>query len=53
MFLRAEDVTITFGGVHANKDVNVSFDKGRIVGLIGPNMSANRLSLKRLLGLTE
>ena len=37
MFFRVENSTIAFGGLVANKDVNVEVEKGQIVGLIGPN----------------
>ncbi|WP_240376727.1 ABC transporter ATP-binding protein [Bacillus piscicola] len=35
--LQVKNVTKTFGGVVANKEVNFSVGKGEIVGLIGPN----------------
>ena len=35
--LEVKNVTKTFGGVVANKDVSFSFEEGQIVGLIGPN----------------
>ncbi len=35
--LRVENLTKTFGGVFANKDINMSVQEGEIVGLIGPN----------------
>jgi ABC-type branched-subunit amino acid transport system ATPase component len=36
-FFAIEDVTIRFGGLQANSDVNLHVDQGEIVGLIGPN----------------
>ena len=36
-FFTVEDVTIRFGGLQANSDVNLRVDQGEIVGLIGPN----------------
>jgi ABC-type uncharacterized transport system ATPase subunit len=35
--LRADKVTIRFGGLVANRDVDFSVPRGRIVSLIGPN----------------
>ncbi len=35
--LRAVDVAVRFGGVHALRGVNLSADKGTVHGLIGPN----------------
>ncbi|MGH2785875.1 MAG: ABC transporter ATP-binding protein [Actinomycetota bacterium] len=36
-FFSVEDVTIRFGGLQANSDVDLHVDRGEIVGLIGPN----------------
>ena len=33
----SEDISKSFGGVHALKDVTMHIDEGEIVGLIGPN----------------
>ena len=35
--LEAEDLTVTFGGLHANDSVNLTIEEGSFVGLIGPN----------------
>ena len=35
--LEAVEVSIRFGGVHANRDVSVAVDEWEIVGVIGPN----------------
>ncbi|MGK2930391.1 MAG: ABC transporter ATP-binding protein [Acidimicrobiales bacterium] len=35
--LRARDLTVTFGGVHALLAVDLDVDEGEFVGLIGPN----------------
>ena len=50
MFLKAENVTITFGGVNANQNVNVEFEKGQIVGLIGPNGAGKSTFFKAVIG---
>ncbi len=36
-FLKIEGLTMKFGGLTALNDVNLSVEKGQIVGLIGPN----------------
>lgn len=53
MFLKAENVTITFGGVNANKNVNVTFEKGQIVGLIGPNGAGKSTFFKAVIGFNR
>jgi branched-chain amino acid transport system ATP-binding protein len=35
--LETEDLTVTFGGLHANDSVNLTIEEGSFVGLIGPN----------------
>jgi branched-chain amino acid transport system ATP-binding protein len=35
--LETKDLTVTYGGVHANRGVNVTIEPGRFVGLIGAN----------------
>jgi branched-chain amino acid transport system ATP-binding protein len=35
--LRAEDLTVRFGGVHALDEVSVSAARGEVLGVIGPN----------------
>ena len=35
--LEVNNVSKSFGGVKANVDISMSVDKGKIVGLIGPN----------------
>ena len=36
-FLQVEDLTKTFGGLHAVEDVSFQIQQGEIIGLIGPN----------------
>ena len=47
--LEVNNVSKSFGGVKANVDISMSVDKGKIVGLIGPNGSGKRLCLTLLL----
>ncbi len=35
--LEIEDLSVTFGGLHALRDLNFHVDEGEIVGVIGPN----------------
>jgi ABC-type branched-subunit amino acid transport system ATPase component/ABC-type branched-subunit amino acid transport system permease subunit len=35
--IRATDVTVRFGGLHALRNVSVATDQGEILGLMGPN----------------
>ena len=37
--LEVNNVSKSFGGVKANVDISMSVEKGKIVGLIGPNGS--------------
>ena len=37
--LKVNSVSKSFGGVKANVDISMSVEKGKIVGLIGPNGS--------------
>lgn len=46
--LEIKDMTKNFGGLYAVKDVDISIDKGEIVGLIGPN-GAGKTTLFRLI----
>ena len=46
--LEIKDMTKNFGGLYAVKDVNISIDKGEVVGLIGPN-GAGKTTLFRLI----
>ena len=42
--LTVSDVTLTFGGLHALSNVNMTFDQGMITSIIGPN-GAGKTSL--------
>jgi branched-chain amino acid transport system ATP-binding protein len=44
---------VNFGGVHALKDVSLSFDEGEIVALMGPNGAGKSTVLKAIFGLVE
>lgn len=37
MLLKTENLTLKFGGLVANNQVNIMVEEGSITGLIGPN----------------
>jgi len=49
MLLRIKNLTKSFGGLVAVRDVSLSIEKGEIVGLIGPN-GAGKTTLMNLIG---
>jgi ABC-2 type transport system ATP-binding protein len=51
MALVLENVTKSFGKKVALKNINLSFEKGRIYGLLGPNGSGKSTMLKLMTGL--
>jgi len=51
--LEVSNVSKSFGGVKANVDISMNVEKGKIVGLIGPNGSVKQLYLIPLLELTQ
>jgi len=51
--LSVRGVSVSFGGVHALRDVTVSVAPGRIVGLIGPNGAGKSTLLNCVSGLTR
>ena len=46
--LEARDLSVTFGGVHAVRGVDIAVERGELLGLIGPN-GAGKTTLVRLL----
>lgn len=51
--LRLENISVDFGGVHALKNISLSFDEGEIVALMGPNGAGKSTVLKAIFGLVE
>jgi len=50
--LEAQDLGVTFGGVHALSGVDVSFARGQICGVIGPNGAGKTTLFDCLTGVT-
>ncbi|MFT3853340.1 MAG: ABC transporter ATP-binding protein [Ilumatobacteraceae bacterium] len=50
--LRAESLTVRYGGVHANNDVSIDVGPGEIVGLIGPNGAGKTTFVDAVTGFT-
>ncbi|GEN56297.1 ABC transporter ATP-binding protein [Halolactibacillus alkaliphilus] len=51
MIIEVTDLKKNFGRVQALKGVNLTVDKGRIVGFIGPNGAGKSTTIRLLLGL--
>ena len=51
--LEVNKVSKSFGGVKANVDISMSVDKGKIVGLIGPNGSGKTTTAKMVLNILK
>ena len=48
--IEVENVTKTYGGVVANKDISLAVEKGSITGLIGPNGSGKTTMFNSIVG---
>ena len=49
--LKCEDISISFGGVHAVNHVNMEIERGELVGLIGPNGSGKSTTVNLISGV--
>lgn len=52
-FFEVHDMTISFGGLVANWDVNIEAEEGQIVGLIGPNGAGKSTLFNAISGLIQ
>ncbi len=50
--LRTDDLTVTYGGLHANDSVNLTVEAGKVVGLIGPNGAGKTTFIDAITGFT-
>ena len=50
--LQAQGVTVTYGGVHANRDVDLAVGAGQFVGLIGSNGAGKTTFVDAITGFT-
>ncbi|MGN2638050.1 ABC transporter ATP-binding protein [Nocardia takedensis] len=51
--LRTEALSVRYGGVAANTDIDIAVDAGEIVGLIGPNGAGKTTFVDAVTGFTE
>ncbi len=50
--LTTEKLTVTYGGLNANDDVDLSVEQGNLVGLIGPNGAGKTTFIDAITGFT-
>jgi branched-chain amino acid transport system ATP-binding protein len=51
--LRTSGLTVRYGGLAANDDVNISVEHGKLVGLIGPNGAGKTTFIDAITGFTS
>jgi branched-chain amino acid transport system ATP-binding protein len=49
--LKVQNLSVSFGGVHALSDVSIDFPPGKIIGIIGPNGAGKTTLLNAISGL--
>jgi branched-chain amino acid transport system ATP-binding protein len=50
--LEARGLTVSYGGLHANDDIDLDCETGRLVGLIGPNGAGKTTFIDAITGFT-
>jgi branched-chain amino acid transport system ATP-binding protein len=50
--LEARGLTVTYGGLHANDDIDLDCEVGKLVGLIGPNGAGKTTFIDAITGFT-
>ena len=50
--LKTYDMTVRYGGLAANADVNLEVPEGKLVGLIGPNGAGKTTFIDAITGFT-
>ena len=51
--LQTHDLTVSYGGLHANSNVNITVEKGKLTGLIGPNGAGKTTFIDAITGFTN
>lgn len=51
--LQTQGLSVLFGGVHANRDLNIRVEPGQLVGLIGPNGAGKTTFIDALTGFVQ
>ncbi len=51
--LETRGLTVTYGGLHANKDIDLDVEPGKLVGLIGPNGAGKTTFIDAITGFTH
>jgi branched-chain amino acid transport system ATP-binding protein len=50
--LEARELTVSYGGLHANESINLNCEEGKLVGLIGPNGAGKTTFIDAITGFT-
>ena len=50
--LESIELTVSYGGLHANDDVSLAVEQGKVVGLIGPNGAGKTTFIDAITGFT-
>jgi branched-chain amino acid transport system ATP-binding protein len=51
--LETTELTVSYGGLHANSNVNIKAEKGKLTGLIGPNGAGKTTFIDAITGFTN
>ena len=51
--LEARGLTVSYGGLHANDDIDLDCESGKLVGLIGPNGAGKTTFIDAITGFTS
>ena len=51
--LEARNLTVNYGGLHANHDIDLDCEAGKLVGLIGPNGAGKTTFIDAITGFTR
>ena len=51
--LETRGLTVTYGGLHANANIDLDVEVGKLVGLIGPNGAGKTTFIDAITGFTH